>query len=215
MALCQAKEMGEDLPMNWEELGKSQKDDPALKGFWEKAKTPPLDPNHIHYVIQNQYLFRSIPDSLKGSNLQVVIPTDLRQKFLEFAHDNPLSGHMGRMKTLRRLLNVVYWPEIRREVCNYSKQCQICQQYKPRIKKLSGLLQSTPIKEPGYMLGLDLMGPFLRSSKLNEYLLVIVDYCSKWVEVFPLRSAETHVIVDILIKEIFTRWGTPTYLVLD
>ncbi|GAA6084432.1 protein turtle homolog B-like [Tachysurus ichikawai] len=38
---------------------------------------------------------------------------------------------------------------------------------------------------------------------------------SKSVEVFPLRSAKTHVIADILVKEIFTRWGTPTYLVSD
>ncbi len=59
------------------------------------------------------------------------------------------------------------------------------------------------------------MGPFLRSINLNEDLLVTVDYCSKWVEVFPLRSAKTPLITNILIKEIFTRWGVPAYLVSD
>ncbi|KAI2648040.1 Retrovirus-related Pol polyprotein from transposon 17.6 [Labeo rohita] len=63
-------------------------------------------------------------------------------------------------------------------------------------------------KEPGYMVGIDLMGPFPRTTKLNKYLLVTVDYCSKWVEVFPLRSAKTPLITYILIKQIFTRWGT-------
>ncbi|KAG1945241.1 thy-1 membrane glycoprotein [Pimephales promelas] len=75
--------------------------------------------------------------------------------------------------------------------------------------------RSTPVVEPGYMLGVDLMGPFPRSPRSNEFLLVFVDYCSKWVELFALRSSKTHLITNILIKEMFTRWGTPLYLVSD
>ncbi len=207
VAVCQVIDVNGDLPINWEELGQSQKSDQSLQPLWDEAKLNPIDPQRIHYVEQNNFLFRCIPDGQKGHTLQVIIPKYLRQQFLQFAHDNPLSGHLGRMKTLRRLLNVVYWPEIQQDVWGYCKRCQVCQQYKPRISKLSGTLQSTPVKEPGYMVGIDLMGPFPRSMKLNEYLLVTVNYCSKWVEVFPLRSAKTPLITNILIKEIFTRWG--------
>jgi len=132
-----------------------------------------------------------------------------------FAIVNPLSGHLGRMKTLRRLLEVTYWPEIHKDVWRKCKECQVCQQYKPRITKLAGRLQSTPVVEPGYMLGINLMGPFPKSNRLNEYVLVVVDYCSKWVEMFLMRSAKTPFIANILIKDIFTRWGTPVYLVSD
>lgn len=76
-------------------------------------------------------------------------------------------------------------------------------------------MQSTPVVEPGHMLGIDLMGPFPKSQKQNEHLLVIVDYCSKWVELFPLRVAKAPQIARILVEEIFTRWGTPMYLVSD
>ncbi len=65
------------------------------------------------------------------------------------------------------------------------------------------------------MLGMDIMGPFPRSTRQNEYLLVIVDYFSKWVEVFPMRAAKSATIVRILIEEIFTRWGTPAFIVSD
>ncbi len=215
VAVCQVKDVNGDLPINWEELGQSQKSDQSLQPLWDEAKLNPIDPQRIHYVEQNNFFFRCIPDGQKGHTLQVIIPKYLRQQFLQFAHDNPLSGHLGRMKTLRRLLNVVYWPEIQQDIWGYCKRCQVCQQYKPRISKLSGTLQSTPVKEPGYMVGIDLMGPFPRSMKLNEYLLVTVDYCSKWVVVFPLRSAKTPLITNILIKEIFTRWGVPTYLGSD
>lgn len=132
---------------------------------------------------------------------------------MKFAHDNPLSGHLGRLKTLLRLLEVVYWPSIRKDVWKYCRDCEICQQYKPSITKLSGQLQSTPVVEPGHMLGVDFMGPFPGSTKQHEYLFVVVDYCSKWVEMFPMRKAKAPHVARILVEDIFTRWGTPAYLV--
>ncbi len=215
ISICQATNIGSDLPVSWDEIGIAQREDPLLQPLWEAAKLSVTDPSRIHYVIQNDYLFRCVPNKHQGETMQVIIPLTLREKFLQFAHTNPLSGHLGRMKTLRRLLNVVYWPEIRKDVWSFCTTCQTCQIHKPRISKLSGYLQSTPVVEPGHMLGVDLMGPFPRSSQSHKYLMVVVDYCSKWVELFPLRSAKTHIIVNILIKEIFTRWGTPTYLVSD
>jgi len=62
-------------------------------------------------------------------------------------------------------------------------------------------------------MGIDIMDPFPRSSKQHENLLVVVDYISKWVESFPIRAAKAPTITRILIEEIFTRWGTPTYQV--
>ncbi|KAL1259570.1 hypothetical protein QQF64_010147 [Cirrhinus molitorella] len=119
------------------------------------------------------------------------------------------------MKTLLRLLETVYWPSIRNDVWEYCKQCQTCQTHKASNTKATGLLQNTPVVEPGHMLGVDIMGPFPRSPKQNEYLLVIVDYFTKWVELFPVRSAKASIISRILVEEIFTRWGTPAFLVSD
>jgi len=80
------------------------------------------------------------------------------------------------------------------------------------MTKTSGLLQSTPIVEPGYMLGVDLMGPFPKSNKQHEYLLVVVDYFTKWVELFPLRTARASHIAKILIDEILTDGEYPPIL---
>lgn len=63
------------------------------------------------------------------------------------------------------------------------------------------------------MLGVDLMGPFPKSLQSNEYLMVVVDYCSKWVELFPLRSAKTHLIVNLNKGDLHSMGHT--YLVSD
>lgn len=61
----------------------------------------------------------NLPDRHQGYTHQLVISASLRETFLHFAHSNPLSGHLGRMKTLRRLLDIVYWP-IHKDVWSFA-----------------------------------------------------------------------------------------------
>jgi len=61
------------------------------------------------------------------------------------------------------------------------------------------------------VLGIDFMGPF-SSSFGNHYVLVAVDYISKWVEAIPIRTNDNRVIVKFLKENIFSRFGTPALL---
>ena len=54
--------------------------------------------------------------------------------------------------------------------------------------------------------GIDFMGLFL-SSFGNQYILVAVDYMSKWVEVVPTKTNDNRVVVKILKKNIISRFG--------
>lgn len=65
------------------------------------------------------------------------------------------------------------------------------------------------------MIGVDIMGPLPKSTQQNEYLLVFVDYYSRWVEFFPLRKANAQSIASLLRKEILTRWGLPDFILSD
>lgn len=83
----------------------------------------------------------------------------------------------------------------------HCKECRTCQKYKPWITKLSGHAHSrvrVHVRHRYYC-------PI-------AYLLVIVDYCSKWTELFPLRVAKSPQMAAILVKDSFTRWGSPVYL---
>ncbi|GKB70570.1 reverse transcriptase domain-containing protein [Tanacetum coccineum] len=61
--------------------------------------------------------------------------------------------------------------------------------------------------------GLDFMGPFLES-KGNKYILVAVDYVSKWVEAQALPTNDARVVVKFL-RRLFSRFGVPKALISD
>ncbi|XP_049381162.1 uncharacterized protein LOC125845657 [Solanum stenotomum] len=63
-------------------------------------------------------------------------------------------------------------------------------------------------------LGIDFMGPFPLSNG-NQYILVAVDYVSKWVEAVALPTNDAKVVLKFLKKHIFTRFGTPRAIISD
>ncbi|GJT20196.1 reverse transcriptase domain-containing protein [Tanacetum coccineum] len=62
--------------------------------------------------------------------------------------------------------------------------------------------------------GIDFMGPF-PSSKGNKYILVAVDYLSKWVEAKALPQYDAAEVVCKFLKSLFTRFGTPHAIISD
>jgi len=56
--------------------------------------------------------------------------------------------------------------------------------------------------------GIDFMSPFPNSFG-NQYILVVVDYVSKWVEIIPCKSNDNKVVVKFLKENIFSHFGTP------
>nr|GEW39831.1 reverse transcriptase domain-containing protein [Tanacetum cinerariifolium] len=57
------------------------------------------------------------------------------------------------------------------------------------------------------------MGPF-PNSKGNKYILVVVDYLSKWVEAKALPTNDARVVIKFL-KSLFARFGTPKAIISD
>ena len=62
--------------------------------------------------------------------------------------------------------------------------------------------------------GIDFMGPF-PSSFRYIYILVGVDFVSKWVEAVPCRAADHRVVLKFLKENIFSRFGVPKAIISD
>ncbi|XP_075079493.1 uncharacterized protein LOC142164787 [Nicotiana tabacum] len=61
--------------------------------------------------------------------------------------------------------------------------------------------------------GIDFMGPFV--SSYGKYILIDVDYVSKWVEAATLPTNDAKGVIGFLRKNIFTRFGTPRAIISD
>jgi transposase InsO family protein len=62
--------------------------------------------------------------------------------------------------------------------------------------------------------GIDYMGQFPKSRDA-EYILVAVDYVSKWVEALPCRNADSKHAKKMFHEVIFPRFGTPRMVISD
>ncbi|CAF4756647.1 unnamed protein product [Rotaria sp. Silwood2] len=59
------------------------------------------------------------------------------------------------------------------------------------------------------------MGPFPPTPRQKKYLLVVVDYFTRWVDLFALRQTTATDIANILINEVVCRYGAPSYILSD
>nr|GFA18667.1 reverse transcriptase domain-containing protein [Tanacetum cinerariifolium] len=134
--------------------------------------------------------------------------------FKPIQYARPIGGHHGANFTSKKVFDAgFFWPTIYKDAYDLVKSCDICQR-QGKISQRDEMPQNViQVCEIFDVWGIDFMGPFL-SSRGNKYIIVAVDYLSKWVEakVFPTNDAR--VVVKIL-KSLFARFETPRAIISD
>ncbi|GJR48823.1 reverse transcriptase domain-containing protein [Tanacetum coccineum] len=106
-----------------------------------------------------------------------------------------------------------YWPTIYKDAHDFVTRCDICQR-QGKISQHDEMPQnSIQVCEIFDIWGIDFMGPF-PSSRGNKYILVAVDYLSKWVEAKALPTNDVRVVCKFL-KTLFSRFGAPRAIISD
>nr|GEW89094.1 reverse transcriptase domain-containing protein [Tanacetum cinerariifolium] len=135
-------------------------------------------------------------------------------EILKACHEGPSGGHHGANLTAKKVFDAgFFWPLIYRDAHEMIKTFDICQR-QGKISQRDEMPQnSIHICEIFDIWGIDFMGPF-PSSKGNKYILVAVDYLSKWVEARALPTNDARVIVKFL-KSLFSQFGIPWAIISD
>ncbi|GJX96656.1 reverse transcriptase domain-containing protein [Tanacetum coccineum] len=117
-------------------------------------------------------------------------------------------GHHSANITARKVFDAgFFWPTIYQDAHSMIKSCDACQR-QGKISHRDEMPQNAiQVCEIFDVWGIDFMGPF-PSSRGNKYILVAVDYLSKWVEAKALPTNDARVVVKIL-KSLFSRFGAP------
>uniref|UniRef100_A0A674J7S6 Gypsy retrotransposon integrase-like protein 1 n=1 Tax=Terrapene triunguis TaxID=2587831 RepID=A0A674J7S6_9SAUR len=201
---------------------KEQREDPTLSRAWEQAivpgageDVPPRPPQGPRFEVQRDRLYRVVqePHTLEALR-QLLVPQRLRRGLLHSAHANPWVGHLGREKTLQRVARRFFWPGIHQEVREYCASCPECQRAGPKGVPRAPLIPMPVVGVPFERIGMDLVGPLERSKTGNRFILVIVDYATRYPEAVPLRAATAPVIAAELVK-VFARVGIPVEILTD
>nr|GEZ73950.1 reverse transcriptase domain-containing protein [Tanacetum cinerariifolium] len=140
-----------------------------------------------HYFWDDPYLFRTFPNQIIRRCVAGKEAIDI----LNACHIGPIGGHYGANYTAKKVFDSdFYWPTIYKDAFELVKHCDSCQRQGKILQKDEMPQNSIQICEIFDVWGIDFMGPF-PSSKGNEYILVAVNYMSKWVEAKALPTNDT------------------------
>ena len=123
-------------------------------------------------------------------------------------------GHEGFEKTYERLKRTSYWKGMTKDIKKFLKLCTTCQLNKKNETPDPTEKYATQVEAPFTHLGLDIIGPLPITERNNQYILVIVDYFTKWVEAEATPSVTAKDVVYFLTK-VFARHGTPCVITTD
>ncbi|GJW42042.1 reverse transcriptase domain-containing protein [Tanacetum coccineum] len=163
-----------------------------------------------HYFWDDPYLFRTCADQI----IRRCVHGQEALEILKACHEGPTGGHHSANLTARKVFDAgFFWPTIYRDAHTMIKSCDTCQR-QGKISQRDEMPQNAiQVCEIFDIWGIDFMGPF-PSSRGNKYILVAVDYLSKWVEAKALPTNDARVVVKFL-KSIFARFGTPRAIISD
>ena len=177
--------------------------------------------NQTRFHIHQGLLYRKFhPESKDGApdlydRSQLVLPATRRPTVLHLPHTVPMAGHMGRDKTLQRLLLRFWWPGITKDVTEFCTSCAACQRTAHITRDDRAPLIPLPvIGEPFEFIAMDIVGPLQRTRSGKKYILTIVDYATRYPEAIPLSSIDAETIADALIT-FFSRVGLPDTILTD
>ena len=129
-------------------------------------------------------------------------------------HSLECGGHFKGNKMAAKVLKLgFYWPSMFKGAHAFISTYDRCQRISNISRRDEGPLKGILEVELFDVWGIDFMGPF-PSSYNNRYILLAVDYVSKWVEAIPYTN-DAKVVINFLHRNIFIRFGTPRALVSD
>ena len=135
-----------------------------------------------------------------------IVPLEYRLPIFHYVHQNELL-HRGYEKMFYALRSRVWWCNMTVDVKDWSAACFDCQKSKPGSRGSKMPLKQRKTFDPMMRLSVDLVGPLPATNDNNKYMLVIVDYSSKYTEIFPIPRKEKEIVADKLYEEFMLRFG--------
>ena len=135
---------------------------------------------------------------------------------LREVHEGICGSHIGARALAGKVLRQgYYWPIILRDTTDLVRRCKICQEHAKVSRLPSEPLKSIISPWPFQQWGLDILGPLSIGKGQCKFIIVAVDYFTKWVEAETLATITEQKIRNFVWCAIICRFGLPRALVSD
>ena len=128
-------------------------------------------------------------------------------------HDDPTGAHFSVRAMYEKLKERYYWPKMKEDIETYVKSCDQCQ--RRRKPKNKNKLNPIKVKEPFYQIGIDIVGPLNETTEGNKYIVVAIDYFTKWPEARAIREATAKEVSTFIYEKIICRHGCLKKIIMD
>ena len=164
-----------------------------------------------NFIIKNNYLYKK--DKRKANNLLRVIRTFEMEAILYMMYNSPTSGHFATDTIFEKIRARYFWPQMYENIREYVKSCDACQRRgKSRNKQP---LHPIPVHSPFYQIGIDFVGPLPKTKEGNRYIIVAMDYLTKWPEAKPVPAATAEETEKFIFEDIICQHGCPQVILTD
>lgn len=126
------------------------------------------------------------------------------------------STHLGvSILAYKALRQGFYWPTMMKDATIHVRKFEECQRYASISR--APIVELTPIADhvPFAQLGIDLLMAFTLAKGQRKYLIVAIDYFTKWIEVETMTSTTSKNFGNFVWKSIISRFGLPRSIVTD
>ncbi|CAN6552299.1 unnamed protein product [Malus baccata var. baccata] len=183
----------------------------VIPSEFNKNQRDKLKHDARNYVWDDPYLWKYGSDQI----IRRCVHDSEIHSILNFCHTYACGGHFGTQRTARKVLECgFYWPTVFKDARTFCIACDRCQRtgnIGPKDQMPQSPIFNVEIFD---VWGIDFMGPF-PSSHGFVYILLAVDYVSKWVEARATRTNDSKVVADFVKTNIFARFGMPRVLISD
>ncbi|GFO46515.1 Zinc finger protein [Plakobranchus ocellatus] len=200
-----------------EQLIKLQQEDPRILALVDAGRTSRKGGKVVSFEKARGIVYRRYEDLGHYVDVkQVVLPKPLREYVMSVAHDSITGVHLGIRRTKDKVLSNFYWPGVDGDVTRYCRSCDVCQRTVkkgtvPRVPLEKVPLIDTPFKRDA----IDLVGPINPRSEVGHgFILMLVDYATRFAEAVPLRKIDPESVAEALV-DIYSRLGVPEEVLSD
>ena len=221
---------GIEEPVIWseQEVKSAQRNDSLLKYIIKYIEDPSalnkksVDPNIKdleNYILDvDGILYKKQADpkaqDTRGPEEVLVVPHALQRTAMEAVHNSAASGHPGPDRTCWAAHRRFYWRGMDRHLKNFAESCQNCLKFKGRPHPSVGIRRYPIPDRPWQSVSVDLIGRLPTTTNKNKFILVCVDFLTRYSVAVPLPSKSAKEVATALGK-IFCEHGIPQTVLSD